>query len=305
MPETKLIGGQIYFISNLVLLKIYIMKWKGRRQSSNVEDRRGMSGRGKLVAGGGIIGLIFVIAQFVLSDGDVSVLEQLQDPGTSQTEQRELTAEEKELGDFTEVVLADTEDVWNEIFASQNMTYNEPGMVLFFGCCAHRLRKRFSRHRPFLLSCRSESVYGPHFFEELRTRFGAKGGDFAIAYVIAHEVGHHVQNVLGTASEVRRLQQQSSQTEANELSVAMELQADFYAGIWAHYNQEYLQEGDIEEALSAANAVGDDAIQRRVSGNVNPDSFTHGTSKQRMEWFMKGYRSGDMNQRDTFSALLH
>lgn len=132
MPETKLIGGQIYFISNLVLLKIYIMKWKGRRQSSNVEDRRGMSGRGKLVAGGGIIGLIFVIAQFVLSDGDVSVLEQLQDPGTSQTEQRELTAEEKELGDFTEVVLADTEDVWNEIFASQNMTYNEPGMVLFF-----------------------------------------------------------------------------------------------------------------------------------------------------------------------------
>ncbi|APU66880.1 KPN_02809 family neutral zinc metallopeptidase [Christiangramia flava] len=281
------------------------MKWKGRRQSSNVEDRRGMSGRGKLVAGGGIIGLIFVIAQFVLSDGDVSVLEQLQDPGTSQTEQRELTAEEKELGDFTEVVLADTEDVWNEIFASQNMTYNEPGMVLFSDAVRTGCGNASAATGPFYCPADQKVYMDLTFFEELRTRFGAKGGDFAIAYVIAHEVGHHVQNVLGTASEVRRLQQQSSQTEANELSVAMELQADFYAGIWAHYNQEYLQEGDIEEALSAANAVGDDAIQRRVSGNVNPDSFTHGTSKQRMEWFMKGYRSGDMNQRDTFSALLH
>ena len=305
MPEIKLIGGQIYFISNLVLLKIYIMKWKGRRQSSNVEDRRGMSGRGKLVAGGGIIGLIFVIAQFVLSDGDVSVLEQLQDPGTSQAEQRELTAEEKELGDFTEVVLADTEDVWNEIFASQNMTYNEPGMVLFSDAVRTGCGNASAATGPFYCPADQKVYMDLTFFEELRTRFGAKGGDFAIAYVIAHEVGHHVQNVLGTASEVRRLQQQSSQTEANELSVAMELQADFYAGIWAHYNQEYLQEGDIEEALSAANAVGDDAIQRRVSGNVNPDSFTHGTSKQRMEWFMKGYRSGDMNQRDTFSALLN
>ncbi|MEE2771413.1 MAG: neutral zinc metallopeptidase [Bacteroidota bacterium] len=281
------------------------MKWKGRRQSSNVEDRRGMSGRGKLVAGGGIIGLIFVIAQFVLSDGDVSVLEQLQDPGTSQTEQRELTAEEKELGDFTEVVLADTEDVWNEIFASQNMTYNEPGMVLFSDAVRTGCGNASAATGPFYCPADQKVYMDLSFFEELRTRFGAKGGDFAIAYVIAHEVGHHVQNVLGTASEVRRLQQQSSQTEANELSVAMELQADFYAGIWAHYNQEYLQEGDIEEALSAANAVGDDAIQRRVSGNVNPDSFTHGTSKQRMEWFMKGYRSGDMNQRDTFSALLN
>ncbi|MEO2062980.1 MAG: neutral zinc metallopeptidase [Christiangramia sp.] len=281
------------------------MKWKGRRQSSNVEDRRGMSGRGKLVAGGGIIGLIFVIAQFVLSDGDVSVLEQLQDPGTSQTEQRELTAEEKELGDFTEVVLADTEDVWNEIFASQNMTYNEPGMVLFSDAVRTGCGNASAATGPFYCPADQKVYMDLTFFEELRTRFGAKGGDFAIAYVIAHEVGHHVQNVLGTASEVRRLQQQSSQTEANELSVAMELQADFYAGIWAHYNQEYLQEGDIEEALSAANAVGDDAIQRRVSGNVNPDSFTHGTSKQRMEWFMKGYRSGDMNQRDTFSALLN
>ncbi|MBT8296667.1 MAG: neutral zinc metallopeptidase, partial [Gramella sp.] len=139
------------------------------------------------------------------------------------------------------------------------------------------------------------------FFEELRRRFGAKGGDYAIAYVMAHEVGHHVQNLLGTASEVRRLQQQSNKVEANELSVSLELQADFYAGVFTSHNREYLSEGDIEEALSAANAVGDDAIQRKTSGQVNPDSFTHGTSEQRKEWFMRGYRTGDIRQGDTFN----
>lgn len=279
------------------------MKWRGRRQSSNVEDRRGMSGRGKLVAGGGIIGVIFVIAQFILSDGDISVLNQLND-SSAPTEQRELTKEELELGDFTEVVLADTEDIWNDIFAKQNMTYNEPGMVLFSDAVRTGCGNASAATGPFYCPADQKVYMDLTFFEELRTRFGAKGGDFAIAYVIAHEVGHHVQNVLGTAGEVRRLQQQSSQTEANELSVALELQADFYAGIWAHYNQKYLQEGDIEEALSAASAVGDDAIQRKTSGSVNPDSFTHGTSKQRMEWFLKGYRSGDMSQRDTFTALM-
>jgi len=143
------------------------------------------------------------------------------------------------------------------------------------------------------------------FFEELRSRFGAQGGDYAIAYVMAHEVGHHVQNLLGTATKVRRLQQQASQTEANELSVALELQADFYAGVWTKKNQQYLSEGDIQEALSAANAVGDDAIQRRTSGSVNPDSFTHGTSEQRKKWFMKGYRTGDISQGSTFNAVLN
>ena len=142
------------------------------------------------------------------------------------------------------------------------------------------------------------------FFEELKTRFGAKGGDFAIAYVTAHEVGHHVQTLLGTSNKVRQLQQNQSKAEANKLSVAMELQADFYAGVWAYHNKKYLEPGDIEEALSAANAVGDDAIQKRMQGHVVPDSFTHGTSQQRIEWFMKGYQSGDIRQHDTFSAIL-
>ncbi|REE08082.1 putative neutral zinc metallopeptidase [Winogradskyella pacifica] len=143
------------------------------------------------------------------------------------------------------------------------------------------------------------------FFDELKTRFGAKGGDFAIAYVTAHEVGHHIQTLLGTSNKVRQLQSQTNQTEANKLSVAQELQADFYAGVWAHHNKKYLQEGDIEEAMSAANAVGDDAIQKRTSGSVNSDSFTHGTSQQRMEWFMKGYNTGDIRNGDTFSALIN
>ena len=144
------------------------------------------------------------------------------------------------------------------------------------------------------------------FFEELKTRFGAQGGDFAIAYVIAHEVGHHVQTLLGTSAKMRQLQEGKSEAEANKLSVALELQADFFAGLWTHYNEnknQMLEAGDIEEALSAANAVGDDAIQSKMQGHVVPDSFTHGTSEQRMYWFNKGFRSGDINQGDTFKEL--
>jgi predicted metalloprotease len=143
------------------------------------------------------------------------------------------------------------------------------------------------------------------FFEELKNRFGAQGGDFAIAYVTAHEIGHHIQTLLGTSSKVRQLQQQTNKTGANQLSVAQELQADFYAGVWAYHNQDYLEVGDIDEALSAANAVGDDAIQKRTQGSVTPDSFTHGTSQQRMQWFIKGYKTGDIRQGDTFSELIN
>ncbi len=281
------------------------MKWRGRRQSGNVEDRRGSSGKGKLIAGGGIIGVIFVIAQFILSDGDISVLQQLEGSGNSQTESRELTAEEKEMGEFTATVLADTEDVWNEIFAENNMDYKEPGLVLFSDAVQTACGGASSASGPFYCPADQKIYMDLRFFDELRKRFGAKGGDYAVAYVMAHEVGHHVQNLLGTATKVRRLQQQTNQTEANELSVALELQADFYAGVWTKENEQYLSEGDIEEALSAANAVGDDAIQRRTSGSVNPDSFTHGTSQQRKEWFMRGYRTGDISQEDTFSAVLN
>lgn len=281
------------------------MKWQGRRQSGNVEDRRGSSGKGKLIAGGGIIGVIFVIAQFILSDGDVSVLQQLEGSGSSQTESRELTAEEKEMGEFVATVLADTEDVWNDIFAENNMNYQEPGLVLFSDAVQTACGGASSASGPFYCPADQKIYMDLTFFDQLRQRFGAKGGDYAVAYVMAHEVGHHVQHLMGTAGKVRNLQRQSSQTEANELSVALELQADFYAGVWTKENQQYLSEGDIEEALSAANAVGDDAIQKRTSGSVNPDSFTHGTSEQRKSWFMRGYRTGDIRQGDTFKEVLN
>lgn len=279
------------------------MKWRGRRQSGNVEDRRGSSGKGKLIAGGGIIGVIFVIAQFILSDGDISVLDQFQGPTTEET--RELTAEEKELGEFTATVLADTEDVWNSIFSENNSQYREPGLVLFSDAVQTACGGASAASGPFYCPADQKIYMDLTFFEELRRRFGAQGGDYAIAYVMAHEVGHHVQNLLGTTSEVRQLQQQSTKAEANKLSVALELQADFYAGVFTYYNKEYLSEGDIEEALSAANAVGDDAIQQRTAGRINPDSFTHGTSEQRMKWFMKGFKSGDISQGNTFNKILN
>ncbi len=281
------------------------MKWKGRRQSSNVEDRRGSSTGGKVAVGGGLIGLIFLAIQ-LFSGGDITeTLQQLETQAPATSESRELTAEEIELGNFTETVLADTEDVWNKIFADNGMNYQEPGMVLFTGSVRTACGGASSASGPFYCPGDQKLYMDLSFFEELRTRFGAQGGDFAIAYVIAHEVGHHIQTILGTSGKVRQLQQGKSQTAANELSVALELQADFYAGVWANHNKKYLEEGDIEEALSAANAVGDDAIQRRTSGRVVPDSFTHGTSKQRKEWFMKGYRTGDIRQGDTFNGLMN
>ena len=281
------------------------MKWKGRRQSSNVEDRRGSSTGGKVAVGGGIIGIIFLAIQ-LFSGGDITeTLQQLESQIPVTTESRELTAEEIELGAFTETVLADTEDVWNKIFAENNMSYQEPGMVLFSGSVRTACGGASAASGPFYCPADQKLYMDLSFFEELRTRFGAQGGDFAIAYVIAHEVGHHVQTILGTSGKVRQLQQGKSQAAANELSVALELQADFYAGLWANYNKKYLEEGDVEEALSAANAVGDDAIQKRTSGRVVPDSFTHGTSKQRKEWFMKGFRSGDIRQGDTFNGLMN
>ena len=280
------------------------MKWKGRRKSSNVEDRRGKSSKGKIAAGGGIIALIFLAIQ-LFSGGDVSgVLDQVQEQ-VPVSEERELTPEEKELGDFTATVLADTEDVWNRLFAENGAEYQEPGMVLFTDAVQTACGGASAATGPFYCPSDQKIYMDLGFFEELQTRFGAVGGDFAIAYVIAHEVGHHIQTLLGTSGKVRQLQQGMSTSEANELSVALELQADFYAGIWARYNQQYLEEGDIREALSAANAVGDDAIQRKTSGRVVPDSFTHGTSEQRMKWFMQGYNSGNLGEGDTFSALLN
>ena len=285
------------------------MKWQGRRQSDNVEDRRGMSSGGKVVAGGGILGIIILLIQVFGGDTGQSlapVLEQMNQSGASQeTVQRELTPEEEALGQFTATVLADTEDIWTQVFNDNQLGYYEkPKMVLFTDAVQTACGSATAASGPFYCPADKKVYMDLRFFEELRTRFGAKGGDFAIAYVIAHEVGHHVQTLLGTSQKVRQAQQGKSRADANKLSVCLELQADFYAGLWAHYNKKYLEAGDIEEALSAAHAVGDDAIQSKMQGQVVPDSFTHGTSEQRMKWFMKGYNSGDIRQHDTFAEEL-
>ncbi len=286
------------------------MKWQGKRQSGNLEDRRGMGSKGKLVAGGGIVAVVVILLQ--LFGGETGqqlapIIDQInQGSATQQVEQRELTAQEKEMGRFMATILGYTEDTWNQIFRENNLgSYKEPKMVLFTDVVSTGCGNASSASGPFYCPADQKLYMDLAFFDELKTRFGAKGGDFAIAYVTAHEVGHHIQTLLGTSKKVRQLQSQTNQTEANKLSVAQELQADFYAGVWAHHNKQYLEAGDIDEAMSAANAVGDDAIQRRTRGSVNSDSFTHGTSEQRKEWFMKGYETGDIRQGDTFSALLN
>ncbi|WP_179008846.1 KPN_02809 family neutral zinc metallopeptidase [Winogradskyella forsetii] len=286
------------------------MKWQGRRKSGNLEDRRGMGTKGKLAAGGGVIAVVVILLQLFGGETGQQLAPIIEQVGGSQTtqqvQQRELTEQEVVMGNFMATVLADTEDVWNRLFRENNLgDYKEPKMVLFTDAVRTACGNASSASGPFYCPGDQKVYMDLVFFDELKTRFGAKGGDFAIAYVTAHEVGHHIQTILGTSSKVRQLQSQSNQTQANKLSVAQELQADFYAGVWAHHNRQYLQAGDIEEAMSAANAVGDDAIQRRTRGSVNSDSFTHGTSEQRMEWFMKGYNTGNMSNGDTFSAILN
>lgn len=282
------------------------MKWKGRRESGNMDDRRGMGSSGKVIAGGGIIGvIILLINMFGGSELQnlTPVLEQFNDNQTTTTE-RALTEEELEQGKMMNALLVDNEDVWSKIFKENGMSYVNPKMVLFSSRVQTGCGSASAATGPFYCPADQKVYMDLGFFDELQSKFGAKGGDFAVAYVLAHEIGHHVQTLMGTSGKVRELQEGMSQTQANKLSVALELQADFYAGVWTHYNQEmnqFLEEGDIDEALSAANAVGDDAIQKRIQGEVVPDSFTHGTSEQRKYWFMKGYKSGDIRQGDTFN----
>jgi uncharacterized protein len=283
------------------------MKWIGRRQSENVEDRRGMSGGGKVVAGGGVIGIIILLVNIFGGENAqmlTPVLEQMnQQQATTQTDSRPLTAEEEEVGKFVSTVFADTEDIWQQIFKENNLQYRLPKMVLFSDAVETACGSASAASGPFYCPGDEKVYMDLVFFNELQTRFGAKGGDFAIAYVIAHEVGHHVQTVLGTSNKVRQLQQGRSQEESNKFSVALELQADFYAGVWAKYNQQNLDMNDLDEALSAAQAVGDDAIQSRTQGYVQPESFTHGSSEQRKYWFMRGFKTGDIRQGDTFSEM--
>ncbi len=282
------------------------MKWQGRRQSSNVEDRRGMSTGTKAIAGGGVVGIVILLLNIFGGETGRQIapmLEQItHNIQIDNSTQRELSAEEIELGSFASTVFADLEDVWTKIFDQNGMNYEEPGMVLFTGQIASDCGNATSSAGPFYCPADKKVYMDLDFFKELQNKFGAEGGDFAIAYVIAHEVGHHIQTLLGITEKARQLQQSTTKIEANNISIRVELQADFYAGVWAHYMQQYLDEGDIDEALSAAHAVGDDAIQKRVQGHVIPDSFTHGTSEQRKRWFTKGYNSGDIRQGDTFSS---
>lgn len=280
------------------------MRWAGRRQSSNVEDRRGVGGRG-IAVGGGIGAIIITIIVLLLGGNPGDVLDQVQNmplPGATATST--LTVEEQEMGEFVAVVLADTEDIWNALFAEVGRDYREPRLVLYSGSVQTGSGYESAATGPFY-SPQDETVYiDLSFFNQLSTQYGAPG-DFAQAYVIAHEVGHHVQNQLGILEQVSALQRRVSEEESNLLSVKLELQADFLAGVWAHYAHTQLgvlEQGDVEEAVAAAGAVGDDRIQMEARGYIVPDSFTHGTSAQRARWFMLGFQTGDLSRGDTFSA---
>ena len=279
------------------------MKWE-RKTSKGFEDRRGMSGGGKAVVGGGVIGIIaLLLTMFGGETGQVigNILNQTQSTTTQSSEQvqtRQLSNEEITLGQFSEAVFVYNNETWSQIFKEKGQKYQEPGMVLFDDGVNTSCGSATSAAGPFYCPADQKVYMDLRFFEELHTRFGAKRGDFAIAYVIAHEVGHHIQTIVGTNQQVRQAQQQTNKAGANKLSVAQELQADFYAGVWASRNKEKLEAGDIEEAISAAQAVGDDAIQSKMQGHVQPETFTHGTSAERKAWFMKGYNTGDISQGD-------
>jgi predicted metalloprotease len=285
------------------LFKYLFMQWLGRRGSTNVEDRRGLSGGG-IAAGGGVIGVIIYLLYSLLG-GQADPSQMPVSPGSQQAP---MSTEEKKADDeranFVKVVLADTEDVWNKIFADHGEKYTEPTLVLYRDAVASACGNTSSASGPFYCPEDSKLYIDLSFYQEMQDKLHAPG-DFAMAYVVAHEVGHHIQKLNGTAQKISRLRQQASEADANKYSVMLELQADFYAGVWAHYDQKMknvLDAGDIDEALNAANAIGDDRLQKQATGTVVPDAFTHGTSQQRMYWFKKGYDTGDINQGDTFKG---
>lgn len=282
------------------------MRWKSGRRSSNLEDRRNLRFSKKTAAGGGIGTIILILAAiyFGIDPGIVMKVTNPEQVQEQQGDQVSLTLEEKELTDFVSVVLADTEDTWHTIFQQGGGTYREPKLVLFSGAVRSACGFAQDAMGPFYCP-RDEKVYiDLSFYRDLRDRFKAPG-DFAQAYVIAHEIGHHVQTVLGISELVLDQRRGLNQKEANALLVKQELQADCFAGIWASHadrTRNILEQGDIEEGLTAANAIGDDMLQKKSQGYVVPDSFTHGTSAQRVRWFKKGLTTGDIQQCDTFNA---
>jgi uncharacterized protein len=276
------------------------MRWLGRRGSGNIEDRRGMSGGGMAIGGGGIL---VVILGLLFGPDAANLVSQLPVGEGTQTEVAKGSPSD-EAGQFADVVLGDTDDVWNKIFAENGSQYQEPTMVLFENSVSSACGSASSAMGPFYCPADNKVYIDLGFQTELKNRFGA-GGDFPMAYVIAHEVGHHVQNLMGTSEKIQQMLGRVSQEEYNRLSVMLELQADFYAGVYANRADKMhniLEEGDIEEALTAASAIGDDRFQQQSQGEIVPDAFTHGTSAQRMRWFKKGYETGDISQGDTFNA---
>lgn len=282
------------------------MKWTDDR-SDNVDDRRGSGGGGAIVEGG--LGTIIIAAIIFFLGGDPSsVLSSGGGSAVPQTEQRELTQNELQIREFVKMITAENEETWAKIFNENGMNYKPAKVVLFENTTSSGCGTAQSAMGPFYCPADQTVYMDMSFFNELQSRFGAKVTEFTIAYVMAHEMGHHVQNLLGVLSETDQARRsgQYSETQMNKISVATELQADFYAGVWARYSNErekFLEPGDLESAVEAAEAVGDDNIQKRSQGYVNQDSFTHGSSAQRKEWFMKGYNSGDIKQGNTFQQL--
>jgi len=285
------------------------MQWEGRRGSANVEDRRGsgggLAGRGGCTLGGGIGVVIVALVVWLMGGNPLQVIgmlggDAIQDPGYSQ--EYTPSAEQDSLARFVSVVLADTEDVWTEIFSQMGESYRKPTLVLFSGYTPSACGTAQSATGPFYCSLDEKIYVDLSFFNQMANQLHA-GGDFAYAYVIAHEVGHHVQKLLGTLGQVNNEMSQANKRDANHLSVDLELQADFYAGVWAKHTQTMfnnIDSDDIDEALNAASAIGDDRLQEQSQGYSVPDSFTHGTSQQRHDWFYKGYQTGDIRQGNTF-----
>ncbi|TCB38072.1 neutral zinc metallopeptidase [Acinetobacter sp. ANC 4910] len=303
------------------------MRWKGRRVSSNIEDRRG-GGAGRKMGGFSILGLVvaFVAWKFFGVDPQQAyqATQQVTQQASGGTETKGLdnpTPEQQEAMDFIGTVLADTEDTWNVVFQQQlNQQYTAPKLVMFTGVVNSGCGAAQAAMGPFYCPVDQKVYIDTTFFKDMRQQMGIGGeqnqteltrqdqaGDFAQAYVVAHEVGHHVQNLLGISDQVHKARTQTSRVEANQLSVRQELQADCLAGIWAYHNQQrtqFLQQGDIEEAMDAAHKIGDDYLQKQSTGQVVPDSFTHGSSQQRMKWFQAGLKSGNLKDCDTFNQAI-
>lgn len=277
------------------------MRWRGRRESSNVEDLR--SRNPKKMVGGGLVTILIVAVIYLLGGDPQAILDTQSPEPQSSGSNYAGNAQENELAQFVSVVLGDTEDVWNRLFQNTGNQYRQPKLVLYSGTIRSACGFASAASGPFYCPGDEKVYIDLVFLQDLQRRLQAPG-DFAMAYVIAHEVGHHVQKLMGITDQVMSLRSQVSQREFNSLMVRLELQADFLAGVWAHHAHRMhniLEEGDIEEALNAASAVGDDRIQKQTQGYIVPDAFTHGTSAQRMRWFAKGLQTGDVNQGDTFN----